>query len=127
MRGLDAVLSRFGSEHALIMLNFAPQHVRLENIVALTTEDIKQIAHLARIGLDESALEPLREDLSTVLSLVEQLNAIDTEGVEPMAHPGNAVLRLRDDEVSEENARDSLQAPAPAVEQGYFLVPRVIE
>jgi len=95
--------------------------------VALTTDDIKQIAHLARIGLDEAALEPLRDDLSTVLGLVEQLNAIETKGVEPMAHPGNAELRLRPDNVSEENQRKTLQAPAPAVEQGYFLVPRVIE
>ncbi len=95
--------------------------------MALTTDDIKQIAHLARIGLDETALEPLRDDLSTVLGLVEQLNAIDTKGVEPMAHPGNAVLRLRADVVSEGNQRNALQAPAPAVEQGYFLVPRVIE
>ena len=95
--------------------------------MALTTDDIKQIAHLARIGLDESALEPLRDDLTTVLSLVEQLNAMDTTGVEPMAHPGNAVLRLREDKVSEENDREALQAPAPQTEQGYFLVPRVIE
>jgi len=95
--------------------------------VSLTNEDIKQIAHLARVGLDETALEPLRDDLSTMLDLVEQLNAIDTKGVEPMAHPGNAELRLRADEVSEDNQRETLQSPAPAVEQGYFLVPRVIE
>ncbi len=95
--------------------------------MALTTDDIKQIAHLARIGLEEEAIEPLRADLTTVLELVEQLNAVDTSGVEPMAHPGNASLRLRADEVSEENKRDALQSPAPAVEQGYFLVPRVIE
>ena len=95
--------------------------------MALTTDDIKQIAHLARIGLDEAALEPLRDDLTTVLSLVEQLNAVDTTGVEPMAHPGNAVLRLREDKVSEDNQRESLQAPAPEIAQGYFLVPRVIE
>jgi len=95
--------------------------------VALSTDDIKQIAHLARIGLDESALEPLRDDLSTVLNLVEQLNAVDTQGVEPMAHPGNAALRLRSDDVSESDQREALQSPSPAVEQGYFLVPRVIE
>jgi len=95
--------------------------------VALTTDDVKQIAHLARVGLDEAALEPLRDDLSTVLGLVEQLNAIDTNGIEPMAHPGDAELRLRADEVSEDNQREALQTPAPAVEQGYFLVPRVIE
>lgn len=95
--------------------------------MALTTEDIKKIAHLARIGLDEAALKPLRDDLTTVLSLVEQLNAVDTTGVEPMAHPGNAVLRLREDKVSEDNQRESLQAPAPETAEGYFLVPRVIE
>lgn len=95
--------------------------------MALTTDDIKQIAYLARVGLDEAALEPLRDDLSTVLDLVEQLKAIDTAGVEPMAHPGNAQLRLRADQVTEENQRDILQAPAPEIEQGYFLVPRVIE
>lgn len=95
--------------------------------MALTTDEIKQIAHLARIGLDEAALEPLRDDLTTVLSLVEQLNAVDTTGVEPMAHPGNAVLRLREDKVSEDDQREALQAPAPETAQGYFLVPRVIE
>lgn len=95
--------------------------------MALTTDNVKQIAHLARVGLSEADLEPLRDSLSTVLGLVEQLNAIDTKGVEPMAHPGNAELRLRPDEVSEDNQREALQAPAPATEQGYFLVPRVIE
>ncbi len=95
--------------------------------MALTTDDIKQIAHLARVGVDEASLEPLRADLSTVLGLIEDLNAIDTKGVEPMAHPGNAQLRLRADEVSEENRREALQAPSPETEQGYFLVPRVIE
>lgn len=95
--------------------------------MALTTDNVKQIAHLARVGLTEDDLEPLRDSLSTVLGLVEQLNAIDTNGVEPMAHPGNAELRLRPDEVSEDNQREALQAPAPATEQGYFLVPRVIE
>jgi len=95
--------------------------------VALTTDDLKQIAHLARIGIDDEALAPLSKDISTVLELVEQLNAVDTTGVEPMAHPGDALLRLRDDVVSEQNERDALQAPAPDVDEGYFLVPRVIE
>jgi len=95
--------------------------------VSLTSDDVKQIAHLARLGVDEAALDPLAEDLSTVLNLVEQLNAVDTTGVEPLAHPGNASLRLRQDEVSEDNLRDELQAPAPELAQGYFLVPRVIE
>lgn len=95
--------------------------------MALDEQDIKAIAHLARIGLDDSALAPLATDLSTVLDLVDQMNAIDTDGVEPMAHPGNAVLRLREDVVTELDQRDKLQQVAPAVEQGFFLVPRVIE
>ncbi len=95
--------------------------------MALTTDEMRSIAHLARIGFDDDALEPLAADLSLVLGLVEQMQAVDTDGVEPMAHPGNACLRLRQDVVNETNQRDLLQAAAPAVEQGYFLVPRVIE
>jgi len=95
--------------------------------VALSIDDTRQIAHLARIAIDDAAAEELTKDLSTVLDLVEKLQAIDTTDVEPMAHPGDAVLRLREDVVSEENQREHLQAPAPELEQGYFLVPRVIE
>jgi len=79
------------------------------------------------IGLDDDTVSELTTDLSAVLKLVEQMNSVDTDGVEPMAHPGTAMLRLREDVVSEENRRDALQAPAPSAESGYFLVPRVIE
>lgn len=95
--------------------------------MALTPDDIKSIAHLARLGIDDNSLAPLAEDLSTMLTLVEQLQAIDTTGVEPMAHPANSRLLLREDEVTETNLRDTLQAPAPSTQDGYFLVPRVIE
>lgn len=95
--------------------------------MALTPDDVRSIAHLARVGLDDSALQPLADDLSTVLALVEQMNSVDTDGVEPMAHPGATALRLRADKVTEENQREALQAPAPSAEAGYFLVPRVIE
>jgi len=95
--------------------------------VSLTPDDIEKIAHLARLGIDKDALEPLAADLSTMLDLVEQLQAVDTEGVEPMAHPANATLLLRDDVVTETDQRETLQAPAPATQDGYFLVPRVIE
>jgi len=95
--------------------------------VALTPDEVRSIAHLARVGVDDASLTELATDLSTVLELVEQMNSVDTEGVEPMAHPGAAKLRLRADSVSEENQREALQAPAPAAEAGYFLVPRVIE
>ncbi len=95
--------------------------------VALTPDDIKSIAHLARLGVEEDALAPLAADLSSMLTLVEQLQAVDTTGVEPMAHPASASLLLRDDVVTEPNQRETLQAPAPATQDGYFLVPRVIE
>ena len=95
--------------------------------MSLTPDDIKKIAHLARLGIDNDDLVPLAADLSTVLALVEQLQAVDTEGVEPMAHPANAVLLLRDDEVTETDQREQLLKPAPATQDGYFLVPRVIE
>ena len=95
--------------------------------MALTTDDIASIAHLARLGIKPDALAPLAADLSNVLALVEQLQAIDTTGVEPMAHPAGASLWLRDDVATESNQRDTLQAPAPSIQDGYFLVPRVIE
>lgn len=95
--------------------------------MSLTPDDIAQIAHLARLGIDKDALGPLAADLSTMLELVEQLQAVDTEGVEPMAHPANAMLLLRDDVVTETDQREQLQSPAPATQDGYFLVPRVIE
>ena len=95
--------------------------------MAITPEDVRNIAHLARLGVDEDRLDEYAAEISQVLSLVEQMNAADTDGVEPLAHPGNAAARLREDKVTESNLRDELQAPAPAVEQGLFLVPKVIE
>jgi len=95
--------------------------------VALTPDNIASIAHLARLGVDDDSLAPLAEDLSTVLGLVEQLQAVDTTGVAPMAHPASAQLVLREDTVTERNQREELQAPAPEISDGYFLVPRVIE
>jgi aspartyl-tRNA(Asn)/glutamyl-tRNA(Gln) amidotransferase subunit C len=95
--------------------------------VSLTTDDIEKLAHLARLGIDNDALASLATDLSTMLELVEQLQAVDTSQVEPMAHPANAELLLRDDLVTETDQRERLLAPAPAMQDGYFLVPRVIE
>ncbi len=95
--------------------------------MALTSEDIAGIAHLARLGIEPDALDPLAKDLSSLLDLVEQLQAIDTTGVEPMAHPASASLWLREDEASPSSERETLQEPAPEKLDGYFLVPRVIE
>lgn len=95
--------------------------------MALDAKEVKSIAHLARLGLTPEEVEPLATELSTVLELVEQLNQANTDKVEPLAHPGVAELRLRDDVVSEPDDRENLQGPAPDTQDGYFLVPKVIE
>jgi aspartyl-tRNA(Asn)/glutamyl-tRNA(Gln) amidotransferase subunit C len=89
--------------------------------------DVERIAHLARLELNEQDIPAYTENLSSILNLIDEMQQIDTDGVEPLAHPLDAVQRLRADEVTELNQRDKLQAVAPAVEEGLFLVPKVIE
>lgn len=99
--------------------------------MALTPQDIARIAHLARLELSapESAL--MLTQLNGFFSIVEQMRAVDTQGVKPLSHPVAAVqevqLRLQPDVVSERDQRSSNQQSAPAVEDGLFLVPKVIE
>ncbi len=93
----------------------------------LGNDEVERIAHLARLRIDPDDIPEYARNLSQILDLVEQMNAVDTEGVTPMAHPIEMVQRLRPDEVTEENQREKLQSVAPAVENGLFLVPRVIE
>jgi len=95
--------------------------------VTISREDIEKVAVLARIRLDEEQIPALENDLGNILSLVDQLSAADTDNVEPLAHPLDAVQRLRADEVTETNQREAFQAIAPATEDGLYLVPRVIE
>ncbi len=95
--------------------------------MSLEASEVKKIAHLARLAIRDEEVEGYAESISSILGLVEQMNAVDTEGVVPMAHPQEAVQRLREDVVSETNQREALQANAPAVEAGLFLVPQVIE
>ncbi|MBK1726133.1 Asp-tRNA(Asn)/Glu-tRNA(Gln) amidotransferase subunit GatC [Halorhodospira neutriphila] len=95
--------------------------------MAIETADVEGIAHLARIEIDEQARAGYARDLSGILSFVEQMNAVDTSEVEPMAHPLDATQRLRPDEATEPDRRDRYQAGAPAVEAGLYLVPRVVE
>lgn len=95
--------------------------------MSLTDPQVRHIAKLARIELAEGQLERTRDALGSMLGLIEQLQAIDTTGVEPMAHATDLVLRLRDDAVSETDHRSAYQAVAPAVENGLYLVPKVIE
>jgi len=86
-----------------------------------------KIAHLARMSVDSGDVERYAQDLSGILGLVEHMNQIDVRGIDPMAHPLDMSQRLRADVVTEINQRDALQAYAPAVEKGLFLVPKVIE
>ena len=95
--------------------------------MTISREDIEKVAVLARIRVDEEQVSALEKDLGNILDLVDQLAAADTDSVEPMAHPLNAVQRLRADEVTETNQREAFQAIAPATENGLYLVPRVIE
>ena len=95
--------------------------------MALDNQDVHNIAHLARLAIDEADISGYAENLSNILALVEQMNAIDTSGVAPMAHPLEMVQRLREDLVSEVNQREHFQRHAPAVENGLYLVPKVIE
>ena len=95
--------------------------------MSIDRSDVERIAHLARLELNEQDIPAYTENLSSILSLIDEMQQIDTDGVEPLAHPLDAVQRLRADEVTELNQRDKLQAVAPAVEEGLFLVPKVIE
>lgn len=90
-------------------------------------KDVEKIAHLARLSVSDDKKDEIVRDLSNILALVEQLNEVDTSGVEPMAHPLAEAQRLREDKVSESNQREQFQASAPLVEKGLYLVPKVIE
>jgi aspartyl-tRNA(Asn)/glutamyl-tRNA(Gln) amidotransferase subunit C len=95
--------------------------------MSLKTEDVKNIAHLARLEIDDADIDAYARDLSNILDLVDQMNQVDTDNVAPMAHPMDASQRLRPDEVSETNQREHFQAIAPDVEAGLYRVPKVIE
>lgn len=95
--------------------------------MALNRSDVEKIAHLARLQLNEQEIPQYTENLSSILDLVSQMQAVDTSDVEPMANALDATQRLRKDDVTEQNDRDNLQTVAPAVENGLFQVPKVIE
>ncbi|MBK1691964.1 Asp-tRNA(Asn)/Glu-tRNA(Gln) amidotransferase subunit GatC [Ectothiorhodospira mobilis] len=95
--------------------------------MSLSRDEVEKIAHLARLAVRPEDLEGYARELSGILAFVEQMDAADTEGVTPMAHPVEASQRLRPDEPDEPDRRDRFQAIAPSVEAGLYLVPRVIE
>jgi aspartyl-tRNA(Asn)/glutamyl-tRNA(Gln) amidotransferase subunit C len=95
--------------------------------MSLDRSDVEKIAHLARLAISEEEKDRYTHELSNILALVEQMNAVETSDVSPMAHPLHMVQRLRPDEPTETNARERFQEIAPATENGLYLVPRVVE
>ncbi len=95
--------------------------------MTLKSDDILAIAHLARLHIDADAIDDYVDDLSSILALVDQMNAVDSSDVAPLANPLDATQRLRNDEVTEINQRDKFQQIAPDVADGFYRVPKVIE
>lgn len=99
--------------------------------MALTSEDIRRIAHLARLELQAQESSRMLAQINEFFAIVEKIKQVDTSNVTPLAHPvellHEVVLRLREDRVSEVDAREAHQLSAPAVEKGLYLVPRVVE
>jgi aspartyl-tRNA(Asn)/glutamyl-tRNA(Gln) amidotransferase subunit C len=95
--------------------------------MAIQQHEIEKIAELARIRIDGTEIGQVTRRITAILQMVDQLQAVQTSGVEPMANPLDATQQLRADEVTQGNHRDAFQAIAPAVENGLYLVPRVIE
>ncbi len=100
--------------------------------MSLDLSDVKRLANLAQLDLNETQAEKTLDKLNGIFALVEQMRAVDTTGVEPLNHPiaayqNDVTLRLREDEVTEPNRRDDYQQVAPATQDGLYLVPKVIE
>ena len=105
-----------------------PQHEKPRRFwMALDKTEIEKIAHLARLHIGESETEEVATRITDILVLIDQMQSVDTEAVEPLAHPLDLVQRLRADEITEDNQRDSLQKLAPESEDGLYLVPKVLE
>jgi aspartyl-tRNA(Asn)/glutamyl-tRNA(Gln) amidotransferase subunit C len=95
--------------------------------MSIDSDEINKIAHLARLAIDSGDIPDYATNLTNILDLVAQMNRVDTDAVTPMAHPLDATQRLREDAVTEADQRARFQQNAPAVENGLYLVPKVIE
>ncbi|AMO37944.1 Aspartyl/glutamyl-tRNA(Asn/Gln) amidotransferase subunit C [Thauera humireducens] len=95
--------------------------------MSLSNEQVGHIARLARIALSDAEVDATRAKLNGIFDLIEQMQAVDTTGVEPMSHPQELATRLREDVVTETNRREAFQKVAPQTEAGLYLVPKVIE
>jgi aspartyl-tRNA(Asn)/glutamyl-tRNA(Gln) amidotransferase subunit C len=95
--------------------------------MAITLEDVENIAHLARLQLSPTEKQEALSSITNILQVIDQMQSINTTGVEPLAHAYEAAQRLRDDVVTEKDQRITLLALAPSTERGLFLVPKVLE
>lgn len=95
--------------------------------MSVTKEDVRKVARLSRIAVDDARLEPLAGELNTIISWIEQLNEVDIEGVEPMTSVVAAKLPMREDKVTDGSKADQVLANAPKSEDGFFVVPRAVE
>ncbi len=95
--------------------------------MSLTAEEVRKIAHLARLSIQEEKVQTYADNLSGILDLVAQMETVNTDDVAPMAHPQEVTQRLREDVVTETSQREKFQQIAPATEAGLYLVPKVIE
>ena len=93
----------------------------------LANEDVRKVARLARLSMDEKEIEAARSQLSGIFALIAEMQAVDTRGIEPMSHAQDVSQRLREDAVTETDQRELFQSIAPQVEAGLYLVPQVIE
>ena len=95
--------------------------------MSLTLEQVRRVAHLARLEISDAEAQTTLGHLNGIFTLIEAMQAVDTKGVEPMAHAQDVAQRLRDDHATEPNQREAFQAAAPETEAGLYLVPKVIE
>ena len=95
--------------------------------MSVDKKTVSKVARLARIAVPEERLEPMAKELNTILAWIEQLNEVDVEGVEPMTTPVAMEMPMREDVVTDGNIRDQVLANAPRTEDGFFVVPKVVE
>lgn len=95
--------------------------------MSLSNADVRKVARLARLAMNETEIEAARAQLSGIFNLIAEMQAVDTTGIEPMSHAQDVSQRLREDKVTETNQREAFQAIAPQTEAGLYLVPQVIE
>lgn len=95
--------------------------------MAFDKSEVEKIAHLARLHISDSEADEVTARIGDILGLIDQMQSVDTDGVEPLAHPLDVVQRLREDVITEKDQRQDLQALAPNSQDGLYLVPKVLE